>query len=261
MEQRHISVRSGLFSTILRSGGHGEPLLYLHGVLGLGDTETFLAELAQNFTIYAPSHPGFGTSTGLDHIDDIFDLVVYYNDFLDALELESVHVVGHSLGGMFAAEFAALCPQRVRKLILVSPLGLWDDRHPVVDFFALRSADYPAAFWSDPKCAAATAMHGIAADREGQLEAFLSRMQSLGSAGKFLWPIPDRGLKKRIHRITARTHIVWGADDRLTPVHYAQTFQQLIPGATTAILQKCGHLPMYEDCASFTGAVREFLHS
>ena len=56
---------------------------------------------------------------------------------LDALHLESVHVVGHSMGGMIGAELAALSPHRVRKLVLANAVGLWLDDHPIADFFAM----------------------------------------------------------------------------------------------------------------------------
>ena len=92
-------------------------------------------------TVYAPAHPGFETSTGIEHIDDMLDMVVYYNDLLDALHLESVHVVGHSMGGMIGAELAALSPHRVRKLVLANAVGLWLDDHPIADFFAMTPSN------------------------------------------------------------------------------------------------------------------------
>src|SRR5262249_30571489 len=83
MEEKMVPVRNGMFETKLRTDGSGAPLLFLHGAGGLRGWDPFLVELAQHFTVYAPAHPGFETSTGLDHIDDIIDMVVYYNDLLD----------------------------------------------------------------------------------------------------------------------------------------------------------------------------------
>ena len=131
MEERTVTVRDGLFETKLRTGGSGEPLLFLHGAGGLRGWDPFLAELARRYTVYAPAHPGFESSSGLEHVDDVVDLVVYYNDLLDALGIESLHVVGHSMGGMIAAELAALSPHRVQRLVLANALGLWLDKHPV----------------------------------------------------------------------------------------------------------------------------------
>ena len=118
MEEKTVTVRNGMFETKLRTDGSGAPLLFLHGAGGLRGWDAFLAELAKDFTVYAPAHPGFETSTGIEHIDDMLDMVVYYNDLLDALHLESVHVIGHSMGGMLAARFAMLYPDKITKLVL-----------------------------------------------------------------------------------------------------------------------------------------------
>lgn len=261
METKTVSVRNGMFETKLRTDGRGDPLLFLHGAGGLRGWDTFLAELAKQFTVYAPAHPGYETSTGIDHIDDILDLVIYYNDFLDALGLESVHVVGHSMGGMFGAEIAALSPQRTRKLILANAVGLWLDDQPVADFFAMTPDQLAVALWHDPGSEVAKTMMAVPQDEKAQLEAFLLRSQHLATAGKFLWPIPDKGLKKRIHRIKAPTLILWGQSDGLVPPVYAQELQRHIAGAQVAMMQRCGHMPMYEDPAGFVNTVSTFLRS
>ena len=75
MEESTVSVRHGMFETKLRTDGSGDPLLFLHGAGGLRGWDPFLAALATSFTVYAPSHPGFETSSGIEHIDDIIDLL------------------------------------------------------------------------------------------------------------------------------------------------------------------------------------------
>jgi pimeloyl-ACP methyl ester carboxylesterase len=259
VEEKTVTIRQGLFEAKLRTAGSGAPLLYLHGAGGLRGWDASLAALATQFTVYAPSHPGFETSTGIEHIDDIIDLVVYYNDFLDALGLEAVHVVGHSMGGMLGAELAALSPYRVRKLVLANAVGLWLDAHPVADFFAMTPDQLAAALWHDPESEVAKAMMAVPEDEHAQLEAYLQQQQHLATAGKFLWPIPDKGLKKRIHRIQAPTLILWGQSDGLAPVLYAQEFHQRIPGSQVSIMQRCGHMPMYEDPEGFVSIVSAFL--
>jgi pimeloyl-ACP methyl ester carboxylesterase len=259
VEEKTVTVRHGMFATKLRTDGSGDPLLYLPGAGGLRGWDPFLVELAKQFTVYAPAHPGFEISTGIEHIDDIIDLVVYYNDFLDALGLDSTHVVGHSMGGMLGAELAALSPHRVRRLVLVDAVGLWLDDHPVADFFAMTPDQLAIALWHDPTSEIAKAMMAIPEDEQAQLEAFLLRSQHLATAGKFLWPIPDRGLKKRIHRVQAPTLILWGQSDGLVPAVYAQEFQKRIPGSQVSIMQHCAHMPMYEDPAGFVRTVTTFL--
>ncbi len=248
-----------MFNVKLRTDGSGDPLLFLHGAGGLRGWDPFLAGLAAQFTVYAPSHPGFETSTGIEHLDDVLDLVVFYNDFLDALGLDATHVVGHSMGGMLAAELAALSPHRVRKLVLANAVGLWLDDHPVADFFAMTPDELAVALWHDPNSEVAKAMMAIPQDEQAQLEAFLLRSQHLATAGKFLWPIPDKGLKKRIHRIKAPTLILWGQSDGLVPVVYAEEFHKRIPGSQVVVMPRCGHMPMYEDPEGFVSTVADFL--
>jgi pimeloyl-ACP methyl ester carboxylesterase len=261
VEEKTVSIRHGMFETKLRTDGRGDALLFLHGASGLRGWDTFLAELARQCTVYAPAHPGFESSTGIEHIDDVLDLVIYYNDFLDALGLDSVYVVGHSMGGMIAAELAALSPHRVRKLVLVNAVGLWLDEHPVADFFAMTPDQLAVALWHDPQSEVARTMMAVPQDEKAQLEALLLRSQHLATAGKFLWPIPDKGLKKRLHRIQAPTLILWGQSDGLVPPIYAQEFQRRIAGAQVAVMARCGHMPMYEDTADFVKTVATFLHS
>ena len=146
------------------------------------------------------------------------------------------------------------------KLVLANAVGLWLDDQPVADFFAMTPEQLGIALWHDPNSDVAKAMLAVPEDEQAQLEAYLIRSQHLATAGKFLWPIPDKGLKKRIHRIQAPTLILWGQSDGLAPVVYAHEFHQRIAGSQVSIMPRCGHLPMYEDQAGFVSAVSGFLN-
>ena len=118
--------------------------------------------------------------------------------------------------------------QYVRRLVLHSPAGLWLDEAPPLDFFSAAPEDVMKALYVDPQD------HGphAAARRgrqEAQAKAMLARTQSMAATGKFVWPIWDKGLKKRIHRITAPTLLVWGEKDGLNPPVYGPEFQQPDP--------------------------------
>jgi len=82
---------------------------------------------------------------------------------------------------------------------------------------------------------------------------------SLGCTGKFVWPIPDKGLRKRMHRITAPTLIVWGDRDRLISVRDAAVFEQLIPDARKVIYEDTGHMAMLERPQAFNALLEQFL--
>ena len=87
----------------------------------------------------------------------------------------------------------------------------------------------------------------------------IERAKTLSSIGKFIWPIPDRGLPKRAHRIEAPTLLVWGDSDAVVPPEYAEAFRTLIPGAELDIIDNCGHLPQYERPERFVISVASFL--
>jgi pimeloyl-ACP methyl ester carboxylesterase len=107
-KQQAVSVRDGMFNVSLRRGGKGEPLVYLHGSGGQSEWEPFLEMLSQDYDVIQPAHPGWPGSEGLEHLDDVIDMALFYLDLFDALGLSRVNLAGASLGGMFAAEIAAL---------------------------------------------------------------------------------------------------------------------------------------------------------
>ena len=85
------------------------------------------------------------------------------------------------------------------------------------------------------------------------------RMVDLTAAGKFLWPIPDRGLNRRAYRIKSPTLVIWGENDRIIPPVYAEDFANLIPQAQISMIPNAGHLLMIERSEVFAATIAEFL--
>jgi pimeloyl-ACP methyl ester carboxylesterase len=254
-----VSIRNGLFQTFVRIEGEGDPLLFLHSAGGLQGWPPFLTSLARSFRVIAPDHPGFGQSAGLEHLDDVVDLALYYTEFIDAMGLDQPYLLGHSLGGMIAAEVAAIAPDVASKLVLIAPIGLWLDDHPVMDFFAATPEELAAAMFHDPGSAAARELMTMPSDPEAHLEAALERTKNLSAAGKFLWPIPDKGLKKRIHRITAPTLLLWGASDRLVPPIYGEAFLKRVARARLTVFTGASHMLPFEKVDECVEVVTDFL--
>lgn len=260
MDQQRVSVRDGRFQVRLFTAGSGRPVVFLHGADGLRIPHPFLDRLAAQFAVYAPEMPGFGESTGLDNLDDVIDLVIYHLDLLDALGLEQPVVIGHSLGGMVAAEMAALYPTRLRKLVEIAPVGFWLDDCPVPDIFSVTPAELPPLLWHDPEGAIAREWNKRPADRMAQRELAIQTLQNSAAAGKFLWPLPDKGLKKRIHRITAPTLLVWGASDKVVAPVYAKIWLDKIPGSRLVTIPEAGHMLPVERPDALVGAIAEFIN-
>jgi pimeloyl-ACP methyl ester carboxylesterase len=252
--------QNGKYSIELHTyGSGGEPLLFLHGAGGLMPAEPYLEELGRDFKVYAPHLPGYGDSTGNEHIDDVIDVALFYHQLMDELGIPSANVVGHSMGGMFAAELTALCNHRTRKLVLVAPAGFWLDDHPIPDLFAAPLDEIAPLLFHDPNSPAAKLMTAIPEDFKALETMYVERVKRFAMASKFLWPIPDRGLKKRAYRISAPTLLLWGESDRLIPPVYAKEFTSRIKNAKLATIPQAGHMVMYEQQPAFVRAVREFL--
>src|SRR5579862_9555551 len=107
----------------LMRGGTGHPLVILHGATG-ASWLPFMQKLAQRFEVIAPEYPGFGESDTPDWLDTVHDLAYFHLDLLEQLHLESVHLVGLSLGGWIAAELAVRSTERLASLTLVGAAGL-----------------------------------------------------------------------------------------------------------------------------------------
>lgn len=248
-----LDIRDGDFRTDVTKAGKGPPLLYLHGAVGQKGWAPFLEQLSHDFTVYAPVLPGYGSSIGLKHLADLPDLTLYCLEVLNELGVTRAHVVGHFLGGMIAAEIAAASPSSVDRLVLVSPAGVWRDEDPVADLLALNADELSDRLTATPEGAAS--LDGLAD------ELARDRMQDIAAAGKFLWPLPDRGLHRRAYRIKATTLILWGEQDRINPPSYADDFLRMIKRSQAETVDGTGHLLMLEQPGAFTGAVTRFLNA
>src|SRR5271156_2539887 len=256
----HQKLCDGRFSVEMEVTGTGEPLLFIHGAGGLTGADPFLEDLGRSFKVYAPHLPGYGESTGAEHIDDVIDAALFYHELMDELKIPGAHLVGHSMGGMLAAEVAALDSRGAKKLVLVGSAGFWLEDNPIPDLFATDLDDLPAMLFHDPKSPLAQMMLAMPWDDQELLaDMYVERVKRLSMASKFLWPIPDRGLKKRAYRIAAPTLVLWGASDRLIPTVYAGEFTRHIKNARVQTIENAGHMLPYEQHEAFCTAVRTFL--
>jgi pimeloyl-ACP methyl ester carboxylesterase len=258
MRKQQVAVRDGAFDIEVWEAGSGEPVLYLHGE-GRPSWTPFHDALAERSRLIAPLHPGYGGSTGTEQLQDLPDLIYYYLDFLDQLDLRGLPLIGHGLGGMIAAELAAVQPERITALVLVAPMGLWLADDPVEDFFAVPPAELAALLYHDLDSPPARAASEVPTEGDALIEYHVERAKSMATAAKYLWPIPNRGLARRLHRVAAPTLIVWGASDRIASPRYAEAFRQRIRGARVEIVERAGHLPHEEQPARLAEMTTSFL--
>jgi pimeloyl-ACP methyl ester carboxylesterase len=215
-----------------------------------------LAELATRWHVYAPFLPGYGETEECGTLRDMLDFALHTWDVVEALGVKNPILVGHSMGGMIAAEMAALAPNDVSRLVLIAPAGLWLDDHPIVDFFTLLPFELPKYLFHDPEAGAAAMTAGLKMDDPMFLQTYLVRnARQLGMAGKILFPIPERGLAERLYRVKAKTVIVWGESDKLIPPVYGPAFEQKIAGSKLVNVPEAGHMVIMEKPKAVAEAV------
>jgi len=228
--------------TRLLRGGNGQPLLFFH------DSWTYCwlpihDRLATQYDVVVPIHPGFAGSGGFEALDRMEDLVFHYLDLIERLGLERPILMGTSLGGWLATEFAIRYAGMLRALILVDALGLRVPGAPTTDVFQLEIAQLRAALFADPTTPLA---HELLADTppSESIEAMLKARQVLA---RFAWQFPDNPrLARYLYRVRCPTLIVWGERDGVVPVSHGHAYQMGIVGAALALLPASGHLPHVE---------------
>jgi pimeloyl-ACP methyl ester carboxylesterase len=205
VRERSVDVWNGTVKLRFKiAGSAGAPLIYFHPAGGLF-FDPFLSALAADYTVYAPEHPGTsaGDPDAIHHVDSIWDLILLYEEAIRQLDLQSAPVaIGQSFGGMIAAELAAHFPSLFKGLILFDPLGLWREELPIANWMTTPPTALPALLFKDPRHPAAKAMFTPPNDPETALSATAHMIWTFGCTGKFVWPIPERGLRKRLHRVS-----------------------------------------------------------
>jgi pimeloyl-ACP methyl ester carboxylesterase len=256
---RTVETKRGARVRVLEAGS-GAPVVFLHGAGGLFDQNPFLDDLATRYRVHAPELPGYGESLGEELLEDMLDFALHGWDVVSALGLQRPHLVGHSMGGMIAAEMAAIAPNDLTKLVLVGAAGLWLPEHPIADLYSLLPHEYAQILFHDPERGVALLTGGLDfTNLEALAEFYIANSRRMATAGKILFPIPNRRVSKRLYRVTADTLVLWGRQDRLIPPVYGEAWIKLIPGARLAQIDEAGHMLPYEQPKAFASAVANFL--
>lgn len=274
LERRDMAIHG--HAVTYRTAGRGPVLLLLHGVTNSSETwEPVAPALAERFTIVAPDLLGHGHSATPRGDYSLGAHASGVRDLLSALGHERVTVVGHSLGGGVAMQFAYQFPERCERLVLVASGGLGREVH-----LLLRAATLPGADWVLPVLTS-RGVRGVgagiaAALRQGRvapkgdigvLAKGFSSLDTDGSRRAFLHTVRaviDSGGQRvsaqdRLHLAAVLpTLIVWGERDSIIPVAHGQAAHEAMPGSRLEIFAGAGHMPHHHDPARFAAVLTEF---
>ena len=242
--------------------GQGPTLLVLHDCEVMTELHPYHEELARNFSVVAPSHPGFGASERPQDIDSIDDLAYLYLDLLEELGPGPIDVLGLGLGGWIAAEMAVRCSHHLRRLVLASTVGIkisGPTEVDIVETFILPWDQILEVGWHD--AAAGAQRMKLPGMPDLSQEDLLTLVRNRDMAARFAWSpfMHNPRLRGRLRRIAVPTMVLWGESDRIVSPEYGRAFQGAIPGAQFRSIHEAGHYPYLERPEEFVEVVTTFL--
>ena len=259
-----------------RTAGSGPVLLLLHGITNSSETwEPAVDALADRFRIIAPDLLGHGHSATPRGDYSLGAHASGVRDVLSALDVPRATVVGHSLGGGVAMQFAYQFPERCERLVLVSSGGLGREVHLLLRAAALPGADYVLPLLSSRHVVRVGRGVGAVLGRvrlrpSGDIDALARGWASLdnqGSRQAFLHTvravIEPAGQRvnagDRLYLAAALpTLIVWGERDSIIPLEHGRAAHAAMPGSRFVVFPGAGHMPHVDDPERFAAVLTEF---
>ena len=259
------SVKISRFNIVYAEGGTGDPIIMLHGFGGSkNDWLQFAKYFTSDYRVILPDLPGFGDSTKLKEEEfGIMFQVEKVHEFARALQLEKIHLVGHSMGGNIAGNFAGTYPEMVKSLALidaarvitpeksefdllmekgVNPYMIKDvkDLDTFMEFLCYKPPQIPSLMkrYIAKQIMATYKLYEKSFNEEWE---------------KSIFP------ESKIREITVPTLIIWGDSDKNLHVSSAYIFQKNIEGSRVVIINECGHIPFMEKPEETASAYSEFL--
>jgi pimeloyl-ACP methyl ester carboxylesterase len=256
--QRHVIAIAGVELELFEAG-EGPPILFLHHGGGFEPEQSYVPLLSATRRLIAPSHPGFGRSSLPDWLDTCDDIAYIHLELMDRLGLRQVDIVGCSIGGWIAAELATKAPERVRRLVLVSPEGVKvgpPDRLDIPDIYAMPADQLERISYHD-----AAKMQADPSQLSDEQLAI--RVRNRETTALLVWEpyMHNPKLRHRLHRVSAPTLFLRGESDGLVSGEYLAAYARLLPNARVETMPAAGHSPHLEQPEAFARTVLRFLET
>ncbi len=232
--------------------GQGEPMLLLHGLFGaLSNFQELIEYFKVNYEVFIPILPIYSMPL---QDTSVSSLVKFVERFVAFKQLNSIHLVGNSLGGHVALLYALSNEDKVATITLTGSSGLFEsamgDTFPKRGDYEYIKKKTEETFY-DPNTATPELIDevfSIVNDNEKVLRVLAMARSAL-----------KQNLADRLQYITAPTLLIWGQEDKITPPFVGEEFHKLISNSELHFIKHTGHAPMMERPAVFNEILEEFL--
>ena len=245
----------------LDGGSSSGNIVLIHGLGGFAERwAAVMPILSKKYRVIAPDLPGYGYSDkpSTDYTPEFFLKFIF--DFLDGLGIKKTSMIGTSLGGQIVAECAITQSKMIEKIVLSSPAGIMKTSTPTLDAYSM-AALYPS---HDTVKTAYEMMTGSKNVTTESIDGFIKRMTQPNAKMAFMSTIlalkNSPPITDRLPNITVPTLLIWGKQDTMIPVKYANDFVSSIKNCQLEIMENCGHTPHIEEPVKFSQTVLNFLN-
>jgi pimeloyl-ACP methyl ester carboxylesterase len=254
----------------LEDNGDGTPVVYLHGIVDLHGLDAkpmaFHRELARSCRVIAPAHPGCADTDEDETMETMDDVVFHYLRVLDALDLDTCVLAGSSIGAWIAAEIAVRHPERVEKLALIGPTGLFVPGHPIGDIFWYAQPDDGVRYdglrellFAGPRTETGLAM---VPDAKDDIEREMLKYKAFRFASLIGFKPPylyNPRLRDRLDRYSGPALVLRGEHDSLVPPEHADAYVDGLGNARLQTITGCGHSLIAEAPEEMSQSISDFI--
>ena len=235
-----------------RRKGDGEAVVLFHGAGFTRMWIPFYEKMAESVDFITPEQPGFGETPMPNWFRSFNDLVILYDQFFEQLGLDKIHLIGFSMGGWAAAEFASYYPRRLKSLSLITPVGLRLEDNPGIDIFQLTPPELFDRLFKDKEV-----MQEFLVDPE-DFDEGIHLYSEFSAAARLMWaPRYNLALEHRLQRVDCPSLVVGAEEDRLIPNEMSDKFADVLPNAKLVRLDGTGHEPLLERPDELAAALLE----